>query len=276
MRIRGIGWAAGMAGVLLSLSGCGDHNNFLGSLADDHSLDAKIEEAQIALDKGDCQTAINGFTAAYNHDPSNIGIRVNLAAAYTCRAGFNVTELIRIGAKFASSKQSADQFNLFKTIADAAVRLVSATWNADTTTAIGLLTDKTLPATGGCKLAPFAYNPDAAFNEAIVETIRAVMAVTELKNAAGVILTGSITDAVAKPIGSALADADQGIACSNSIAGGNVVVDTDVAKAIHDLNVGANDLDCPTGAPADAACHTNDLSAAELQQFLNAQGFVIQ
>ncbi|MBI3810956.1 MAG: hypothetical protein HY283_01945 [Nitrospirae bacterium] len=276
MRIRGMEWAAVMGGVLLSLSGCGDHNNFLGGLADDHSLDAKLEEAQIALDKGDCQTAIDGFTAGFNDDPNNVGIRVNLAAAYTCRAGFNVTELIRVGAKFASSTQTADQFKLFKTIADAAVQLVSATWDADTTTAIGFLTDKTLPPTGGCKLAPFANNPDAAFNEAIIETIRAVMAVTELKNAAGVILTGSITDAVAKPIGSALVDADQGIACADSIVGGNVVVDTDVAKAIHDLNVGVNDLDCPSGAPADAACHTNDLSGAELQQFLSTQGYTLQ
>lgn len=270
MRIRRLRWVAATAWMLIGLSGCGDHNNLLGSLANDTSIEAKIQDAQIALDKGDCQTAINGFTAAFNDDPNNVGIRVNLAAAYTCRAGFNVPALIGVVAKFSASGQTADQFNLFKVIADTAVNLVSATWDPDTTKAISYLSDPNpnLPTTTQCAPPPFANNPDAAFNEAIVATIRAVMAVAELQNAAGgVILTQSITPAVATLVGSALRDADNGIACSNSIAGGNAIVDTDVAQSIHELNQGLNGLDGNL---------TNPLTAAELQQYLNTQGFVIQ
>jgi hypothetical protein len=185
--------------MVMGLSGCGDHNNLFGSLADDSSIEAKIEEAQIALDKGDCQTAINGFTEAFNHDPNNIDTRVNLSAAYTCRAGFNVPSLIRVVADFTASGQTADQFNLFKAIADATVKHVSETWDPDTTQAVSYLTDPNLPVTGGCDPAPFGYNPDAAFNQAIVSTVRAVMAVAKLQNAAtGVILTQDVTPAVAR------------------------------------------------------------------------------
>lgn len=267
MRIRRIGWAAALA-MVVGLSGCGDHNNFFGSLADDHSIEAKIQEAQIALDRGDCQTAINGFAAAYNHDPNNVDTRIKLAAAYACRAGFNVTELIRIGADFVSSGQDADQFNLFKAITDTAANLVSTTWDADTTTAVSLLEDDSLPPTGGCDPAPFAYDPDAAFNQAIIYTIRGVMAVTTLQDlATAVILTGEITPAVAGVVGGALRDADRGITCSNSIVGGTAVVDNDLAQAISELHQSLNGLDGNLDNP---------LTAAELQQYLDDQGFVIQ
>ena len=268
MRIRQIGWAAA-AWMMIGLSGCGDHNNFFGSLADDNSIEAKIQEAQIALDNGDCQTAINGFTDAFNHDPSDVGIRVNLAAAYTCRAGFNIPALIRIVADFVSSNESADQFDLLKAIADATVDLVSATWDADTAQAVSLLTDQNLPVTGGCTPVPFAYNPDAAFNQAIISTVRAVMAVTSLQNAAtGVILTGNITPALATLVGGALRDADNGITCANSIIGGSSIVDSDVAEAISELNVAINTT--PDNDPDD------DVTVAELQQFLDDQGFTVQ
>ena len=266
MRIRQTSWA--VLAMVVGLSGCGDHNNFFGSLADENSIEAKVQEAQIALDRGDCQTAINGFTAGFINDPNDVDMRIKLAAAYACRAGFNVTELIRVGADFVASGDTADQFNLFKAIADAAVNLVSATWDADTTTAISFLTDTSLPPTGGCNPAPFAYNPDAAFNQAIIYTIRGVMAVTTLQNlATGVILTGNITPAVAGVVGDALRDADNGITCSNSIIGGSIVVDSDLAEAISELHQSLNGLDGDLD---------NTLAAAELQQYLDDQGFVLQ
>ncbi len=266
MRIGQEGWVAAMVGVIIGLSGCGDHNNFLGSLADDTSIEAKIEEAQIALDQGDCETAINGFTSAFNDDPNNVGIRVNLAAAYTCRAGFNVTALIRIGADYVSKGQN-DQFNLFKAIADAAANLTSDSWNEDTNDAIRLLTaDNVTIIPGSYDCAPYNNDPDAAFNQAIVFAIRAVMAVATLQDlVTGVILTGNIPD-VATIVGSALRDADTGISCASNIAG-NAVVGTDVAGVISDLNQGLNGLDGNL---------LNPLTAAELHLYLDDHGFDVQ
>jgi len=265
MRIGRKTWPAVAGGIFLALSGCGDHNNFFGSIADDTSTDAKIEDAQIALDKGDCQAAIDGFTSAFNHDPANVGYRVNLAAAYTCRAGFNIPALIRIVADYISQGQS-DSFNLFAAIAESAVKLVSTTWPNDTSQAILYLRDpdSNLLTTTECSPPPFGNNSDAAFNEAIVQTIRGVMAA---------VITGGIPASSAKLVGEALRDADSGIACANSIAGGNVIVDSDVAKAIHDLNVGLNDMNCTSGASSNDACHVDDLSSSELQQYLSDRGF---
>lgn len=261
-------WAAVTGLIAFGLSGCGDHNNYFGSIADDKSTEAKVQEAQIALDHGDCQAAIDGFTAGYNHDPNDVKIRINLAAAYACRAGFNVPALIRVGADFIASGKTADQFDLFKAISDSAVDFVSASWDPDTIQAISYLTDPTLAPTGGCNPAPFAYDPDAAFNEAIVSTIRAVMAVSSLQDAATeIISTGKITPLSAEIVGSALRDADQGIACADSIIGGSVVVNSDVAEAISQLDQGLNGFDGDL---------TNPLTASELKQYLEDQGFVVQ
>jgi hypothetical protein len=254
--------------IAFGLSGCGDHNNYFGSIADDQSTEAKVQEAQIALDHGDCQAAIDGFTAGYNHDPNDVKIRINLAAAYACRAGFNVPALIRVGSDFIASGKTADQFHLFKAISDSAVDFVSASWDPDTTQAISYLTDTSLVPTVGCNPAPFGYDPDAAFNEAIVSTIRAVMAVSSLQDAAtDIIAAGSITPLLADIIGSALREADQGIGCANSIIGGSAVVNSDVAVAIHALNQGLNGLDGDL---------TNPLTASDLEQYLKDQGFTVQ
>lgn len=268
MRKQMIPWVAVTGWIAFGLAGCGDHNNYFGSIAGDNSIEAKVQEAQIALDQGDCQTAINGFTAGYNHEPNDVGIRVNLAAAYACRAGFNVPALIRVGADFIDSGKTADQFDLFKAISDSAVDFVSASWDPDTNQAIFYLTDPSLAPTGGCKPAPFGYDPDAAFNEAIVYTIRAVMAVSSLQEAVtGIISDGKITPAVADIVGSTLREADQGIGCADSIIGGTAVVNSAVAKVIHALNQGLNGLDGDL---------TDPLTDSELKQYLKDQGFDVQ
>ncbi|HLG23115.1 MAG TPA: hypothetical protein VI382_09885, partial [Candidatus Manganitrophaceae bacterium] len=81
------------------LGGCGD-SNFFESLADDNSLEARREKAQQALDKGDCDTAVALFTDIQQGDPTNVDRRLDLSAAYLCRAGFSVPGLIRVAADF--------------------------------------------------------------------------------------------------------------------------------------------------------------------------------
>jgi hypothetical protein len=176
MCIQMIRWVGITGWIAFGLTGCGDHNNFFGSLADDTSIEAKIQEAQTALDKGDCQTAINGFTDAYNHDPNNVGIRVNLAASYTCRAGFNVPALISIAADFGAGTLSKDR--LFQTIADKAVDTISSSWPMDLATAKGLL------AQDPNVHPPLAFknDPDAGFNLSIVSLMQAVLTVVDIVN----------------------------------------------------------------------------------------------
>lgn len=255
--------------VALGLSACGDHNNLLGALADEDSRQAKMEEGQIALDRGDCPTAIERFTELFNEDPDDLDIRLNLAAAYACRAGFIVTDLIRVAADFISSDQTADDFHLFKGIADAAVRVVSPTWDPDTQTAIDLLEDPALSSLiPGCDPAPFANHPDAAFNRGILSTIRAVMAVSSLEQTLG----GDINTAAAQfaptavLVGDALRDADESMVCANGLVGGTSVAQTDLAQAIHELHVGSNGLDGDL---------ENPLLPADFAAYLINQGYLL-
>jgi hypothetical protein len=251
-----------MAGLMaVWFSGCGDNNNLLGGLADDNSIQATTQDGQAALDRGDCQTAINNFAEVYNHAPSDVKSRINLSAAYACRAGFSATTLIRIASDFIASGQSADQFNLFKAIADDVVPHVSATWNADTIQALSYLTDLNLPVTGSCSPAPFAYNSDAAFHAAIISTARSVLALSQIQGpTSDVIQISLITPTVVTQIGDALSAADGGMACANSLFGGTAISDTDLAQAIHDLNLAAGTL----------------LAPADLELFLTSQGFTLQ
>jgi len=251
-----------MAGLMaLWFSGCGDNNNVLGSLADDNSIQAKTQDGQAALDRGDCQTAINNFTDVYNHDPNDVKARINLSGAYACRAGFSATTLIRIAADYIASGQSVDQFNLFKAIAVDVVPQVSPTWDADTAQALSYLTDLNLPPTVSCSPAPFAYDSDAAFHAAIILTARSVLALSQIQGPTpDVIQISLITPTVVMQIGNALSAADGGMACANSLVGGTAISGTDLAQAIHDLNLAAGAL----------------LAPADLELFLSNQGFTLQ
>jgi hypothetical protein len=251
-----------MAGLMaLWFAGCGDNNNMLGGLADDSSIQAKTQDGQAALDQGDCQAAINNFTEVYDHDPNDVKARINISAAYACRAGFSATTLIRIAADFIASGQSVDQFNLFKAIADDVVPHASATWDADTAQALSYLTDLNLPPTGSCNPAPFAYDSNAAFHAAIISTARSVFALSQIQGATpDVIQINLITPTVVMQIGNALSAADGGMVCANSLIGGTAILDTDLAQAIHDLNLAAGTL----------------LAPADLEAFLTGQGFTLQ
>jgi hypothetical protein len=176
MCIQMIRWVAVTGWIAFGLSGCGDHNNYFGSLADDNSIQAKIQDGQTALDRGDCQGAIDNFTDVYNHDPNDVKSRINLAAAYTCRAGFNITTLIRIAADFGAGTISKDR--LFQTIADKAVATISSSWPTDLATAKGLL------AQDPNVHPPLAFknDRDAGFNLSIVSLVQAVLTVVDILN----------------------------------------------------------------------------------------------
>ena len=268
MRLRKMGFAAVAGMMVLLLAGCGEHNNFLDSIADDDSIEAKIEEAQMALDRGDCQAAIDGFTEAFNDDPGSVANRLDLAAAYACRAGFSVTELIRIAANFISSgSANSVEFDLLKLIVDNAIRVVSDTWPQDTLAAIDFLTDDGLTPIGVCDRPPFANDPDAAFNRAIISLIRATTSIsTLLDTATRAVKSSELSAENADLIGDALRDADGDMDCADSLVPGNVIANTDIAQIIRELNLLANDAD---GDP------NNDLTPSELKQFLIDQGFEV-
>jgi hypothetical protein len=277
--------------MVIGLFGCGDHNNWFGSLADKNSSAAKIQEAQTALDKGDCQTAINGFTEAFNKDPNDVGIRVNLAAAYSCRAGFNPTALISAASDYASSNKDAAQFGLFKLVADNAARLVvpcqdgngapiSPCWDTDTKKAESLLSETNPDTASTCSLLPIGLSQDAAFNLTVVETIRAVMAVMDLTKYVADLGTvtvdiNSITSEALNFIQTIMGTADQTLSCTNTFFPNQPVVSDDVKKTLHDLNVGLNDVNCAPGASATDACHTDSLTTSDVTAFLTQQGITI-
>ena len=93
-----------LSAILLGLvfMGCGDSNIF-DSMADDDTKEAQLEEAQIALDKGDYTTAVdillglcglsaeNPASGAQTCDNNTISL---LASAYMGRAGLDLVNLI--------------------------------------------------------------------------------------------------------------------------------------------------------------------------------------
>lgn len=147
--------------------------------------------------------------------------------------------------------------------------VVTDTWDEDTQTAIDLLTDTGLTPSGSCVPPPFAYDPDAAFNQAIISVIRATMAVNTLRDlVTGEILSADILVAIeiAEEIGKALQEADRNIQCANGLVPGEKVAATDLAKIIKDLNDAANGLDDDL----------NDvLTIPGLILFLKDQGFIV-
>lgn len=252
MCIRVIRWIGITGWIAFGLTGCGDHNNFFGSLADDHSIQAKIQDGQTALDRGDCQGAIDNFTDVYNHDPNDVKSRINLAAAYMCRTGFSVTEFIAIAADMATSGSGVTSQNVFKNVASNAVTVLNADWPADTDTAINLLT-------------PYQTDTDVAFNLAIYEMIRAVMTVADILN-----LVNGVVDCAANQGSSDFTNC--GMTAQNV---------TDIVNALQD----SSNLLTSVGLTPDVTNTVNTIftdmnsastgdpiSCADLQQYLINQG----
>lgn len=117
-----------LSALLLGLvsMGCGDSNIF-DSMADDSTSEAKLEEAQIALDKGDYTTAVNvlldlcGLSAedptsgTPTCDTSTISL---LASAYMGRAGLDLINIIKTAEDTSNQGQTGtqDTFSEFSTI----------------------------------------------------------------------------------------------------------------------------------------------------------------
>lgn len=85
-------WRILFIAAFLSMAGC--KSNLLEPLSDDSSREAQIEEARMALNDGDYQTAINILEPGYDPssaDPETSGI---LASAYMGKAGIDLTNLL--------------------------------------------------------------------------------------------------------------------------------------------------------------------------------------
>ena len=174
MQVRGV--FLGLAMLSILVAGC-DNNNLFSELADDSSTQAKLEEAQNALDQGDCETAIAVFLELGAANSNDVALRIDLAAAYMCRAGFDVTAFISIAASSASG--TVTEGELFETIADQAVTSISASWPEDIDAAEALLEGD--PTTSPPEIA-FRNDLDAGFNLAIVKLVEAVLLIVDILN----------------------------------------------------------------------------------------------
>ena len=253
MRIRFAAKAVTLAGALFILSGCGENNNFFNSLADKNSTQAKLEEAQYALDKGDCTTAINGFTSALNDNSGNVDTRIDLAAAYMCRAGFSVSGFVKVAADFDSAGTGmVNGLPPFQAITAQVSSVIPNTtiWKGSVCTAKEALQNSVL---GGwpCPVARdlvapndpivFGNDPDAGFILSIVNLIDATLVVADVLNT----LNGladctdpmnpcdlTAEDLVA--IGTSLVDSADAIVAA-LVAEGLVAADDEVAQTISDI-----------------------------------------
>ncbi|GEM_PF-2644567 len=168
-----LGFSIGLLGA--SGGGCGGENLFE-NLGDDGSRQAKLEAAQLALNKGECQTALNLFAEVYGSTPTNVTERIDLAAARVCRAGFSPITLMDVAADFKASSILSTQ--LFNAISDRTITSLDSEWQTHVSNAKSLLAqDSTVH-------PPVAYNndPDAAFNLSIVVLVEGVLTVVDILN----------------------------------------------------------------------------------------------
>jgi len=239
------GLSIGLLGA--SSGGCGGESLFE-NLGDDESRQAKLEAAQLALDKGECQRAIDGFTELQNADPTNVGARMDLSAALMCRAGFNVAGFIKIAGDFQANSVSSGV--LFKRISDQAVNLVSSTWQTDTTQSESLLT-------------PYQSDADVAFSLSVISTIKATLTILDLINYAN----GLVGCTTGSPCTITAADAATVINNLNSAytslsnAG---LVNSDVASTVNQVRTDINNID---GNSSDSVI------SQDIVNYLNQQGF---
>ncbi len=249
--------AVGVLGGLLA--SCGD-NNMLSGFADDGSPEAKLALAQAALDSGDCQTAVTLYGELQAADTSSVARRLDLSAAYLCAAGFDVREFIEVAALFGSDTVTNTQ--VFEQIADAAVTSMSASWPTEIAAA------ETLLASDLAANPPTSYNADAdaAFNLAIVETVKAVLTVSDILNyvdgvvdcaaAQGAITGCDITAANVTDIVNALNDASDLL--------GGLGASSEVQDSINTVLTDLNAVDGNA---------SNSVTCADLQTYLSGQGF---
>lgn len=244
------------------LVACGDNNLFSG-LADDNSTQAELEKAQIALDNGDCQTALTLYGELQTADPTSVARRLDLSAAYLCAAGFDVTAFIDVAAAFGSS--TVPDTKVFETIANQAVSSMSATWPTNLSDAEALLADDLSTA------PPTAFNnndPDAAFNLAIVQAVKAVLTVTDILNyvngvvdCAGTQGSPNFTDC--QITAQNVADIVDSLEDASGVLA-NLGVSSEVQDTVDTVVTDLNNIDGNSN---------NAVTCADLQTYLSNQGF---
>ncbi len=173
--------------TFLFLTGCGDTSLFK-AIADDNSLAAKKQSAQEALDRSDCQTAINLFTELQANDPNNVAPRLDLSAARLCAAGFSVRGFLDIAATFNTNNANTDP--LFKKLIDQNTTVIpnADIWKTNVCESKGLL-GKVTSATWPCSsvippsgTTPFFFNndKDAGYLLSIVNIVDATLTVSNI------------------------------------------------------------------------------------------------
>lgn len=254
-----IGFVGLLGGWLIA---CGDNNLFSG-LADENSTQATLEKAQIALDEGDCRTALTLYGEMQAADPASVARRLDLSAAHLCAAGFDVTAFIRVAAAFGTS--TVPDTEVFETIANQAVTSMSATWPTNLSGAESLLADDLTTA------PPTAFNnndPDAAFNLAIVQAVKAVLTVTDILNYVNgavdcATTQGSTTFVDCEISAQNVADIVDALEDASGILA-SLGVSSEVQDTVTTI---LTDLNNVNGNPNDA------VTCADLQTYLSNRGF---
>lgn len=242
--------------VILVFFGCGDEN-LLEDIAADNSSQAKQESAQAALDRGDCETAVRLYSELQSVDSEDVGLRMDLAAAHVCRAGFDVTTLVDISADFGGGTLSQSQ--LFRTVADKAVTTLTDTWPQDINAAEVLLSDDPTAS----PLVAYRNNPDAGFNLAVIELIESVLIIADILN----YVNGAL-DCAASTGSSGFSNcqitAQDALDIVNALQGSSAVLTSlGIASDVTDtVNTVISDMD------ADAS---GVISCPEIVQYLEAQ-----
>ena len=239
---------------------------FFAGCGDDKSPESRQAEAQRALDKGECETAVSLFDTLQKEDLNNVDRRLDLSAAYLCRAGFSIQGLLKVVADFSKStdKEGAKDA-LFKNITEQVSAIVPDTglWRDSVCKSKALLGElngtstqwpcasKSDPVTK--KVLLFGpNNPDAGYILSIVNLADATLTVADALNAISGIATcastascGALTSEDLLAIANSLLSAQQSISTATGTGGelsdttGNLVfnADTDQSGALTDSEV---------------------------------------
>jgi hypothetical protein len=179
-----------------------------------------------------------------------------------CAAGFDAQAFIAVAAAFGTS--TVPSTAVFEEIADKAVASINASWPTE------LAAAETLLAANLAAAPPTAYNgdPDAAFNLAVVEAVKAVLTISDILN-----YLNGVVDCAATQGSSGFANCQITIANVASIVdaledANGVLLNLGVTSEIGDaINTVLTDLNAVSGTATDS------VTCADLQTYLTSQGF---
>ncbi len=82
--------ALGLLGLSLFFNSCGSYRD----IQSDNGKQAVIEEANLYLNSGNCDKAIETLTPLYQSSRTDNEVRMVFSSAYACKAGFSMTRII--------------------------------------------------------------------------------------------------------------------------------------------------------------------------------------